>query len=115
MTNGPNHGPTRGHERATSRWPRGLLAGALIAGAFAAAPLVRGRAQDAPVPAPQTPDVVLAMQDERIARLEQVVAQQHAELEQLHKIMEGLYAGANRMALGADLARELGFEAAGAN
>jgi len=99
----------------TDRWTRLFVAGAMVAGALAAAPLVRGRAQETPPPAPQTPDVVLAMLDERVNRLEQIVAQQQAELDQLHKIAQALYDGANRLALAADVARELGFEFAGAN
>lgn len=93
----------------TTGWLRGGAVGVLVVGAFATAPFVGGRAQEAP---PLLPPPSL---EERVILLERIVAKQQADLDHLYRIADGLVAGAERLAVAADQARLLGFEAAGAN
>ena len=91
---------------------RALVAASSLAVVLTAAPLVLGRAQETE-PVPAVP--VVETLEQRVVRLEEIVAWQAEEIDRLARLTDGLVMGAERLRVAADLALELGFVEAGAN
>jgi hypothetical protein len=94
-----------------SAWLRGGLSLALSASVLAVAPLAGGRAQESP-PRPAPPAATL---EQRVAALEQLAAEQKAEIERLARVADGLVEGSAKLAAAAEQALVKGFVAAGPN
>jgi hypothetical protein len=99
-------------------WSRiGFTPIALVALMIGGAAREISRAQESPPAAPVAPpsQAAPASVDDRVARLEQLVATQKLEIEKLHRVVDGLVDGSQKLSNAAEQALIKGFVSAGPN